>query len=71
MKHYKVLPDIVFRIGQLVVVKPWKAHKGQVVEIQIKSNNVVYYCIELVEPYDAVTYRYGKFNKGELMEVER
>lgn len=67
MKTYKHVPEILFRIGQIVTVKPWKNHKGQVVEIQIKSNNTVYYCIELIEPYDAVTYSYGKFNKGELI----
>lgn len=66
IKEHKNVPEILFHIGQVVAVKPWRNHKGQIVEIQIKRNNEVYYCVELLESYDAITCAYGMFNKGEL-----
>jgi hypothetical protein len=67
MKEYKVIPPIYFRIGQTVTVMPWEHHKGQVIGIHIDHRNCVYYDIELVEPYGAITYRRSKFTKGQLV----
>lgn len=69
MKPYKAFPTIVFRIGQVVAVKPWSNSYGKVVAIHVNNRNTPYYDVILRDPYGSNARRRGRFTKGELIEV--
>ena len=70
IKHYKNLPIIRYKIGQIVHVADWGA-SGQITGIQVMASNVVFYWVEAIEPRFERAHMSGLFVASRLSTDEK